>query len=297
MAKFCTKCGRRLEEGEVCNCQGQAQGAGQTQHTAQAQDTGQAQHTAQAQDMSQAQHTAQAQPQYQYQYQGQQAAKMQIDTEQMKQMGAQAVAGAQNMFLRIVPVLKRPVTETRKIASEHSPLVGLEFMGLKALVVLIIVLVAAARLSDAMGGLIEMPYFKLILLALLLTLAMDVLEAFLLKSFAGMCGGSTDINAMLSVVGSRALYDGIIAAAAGILALVFPKGMVFVVLIGGVILPYVEYGAFRAVVPGDEDRRVYAFFLVKAIVTVVMYLIFYALGQSVLSVLTGSLMSSFGSLM
>ncbi|MBM6947345.1 hypothetical protein [Mordavella massiliensis] len=273
MAKFCTKCGRRLEEGEVCNCQGQAQGAGQ------------------------AQNTAQAQPQYQYQYQGQQAAKVQIDTEQMKQMGAQAVAGAQNMFLRIVPVLKRPVTETRKIASEHSPLVGLEFMGLKALVVLIIVLVAAARLSDAMGGLIEMPYFKLILLALLLTLAMDVLEAFLLKSFAGMFGGSTDINAMFSVVGSRALYDGIIAAAAGILALIFPKGMVFVVLIGGVILPYVEYGAFRAVVPGDEDRRVYAFFLVKAIVTVVMYLIFYALGQSVLSVLTGSLMSSFGSLM
>ena len=358
MAKFCTQCGRRLEEGEVCNCTQEAQSAEQKQSTTYKQSTaapgaagwqqsgdqhqsgdqyqssaytnyqgGQQSQSAGPRQQSQGTNYQQyGQPQYnqgvggnqqynqgmnsgqQYrqgmnngqQYRqgmnnGQQSQWAGMNSQQMKQMGAQAMAGAQNMFREVLPILKRPVTETRRIAAGNSPLVGLELIGLKALVILIIVLIAASRISGAANGLIQMPYFKLVILVLLLTLGVDALEAVLLNVFAGMFKGSANINAMFCVVGSRALYDGIIAIVAGILAPFFLTGSVFVLVFGSLILPYVQYGAYRAVAQGDDDRRVYAFFLVKVISSLVLYIILYMMAADMLTSMLGSAMSGFGS--
>ena len=348
MAKFCTQCGRRLEEGEVCNCTQQEQSAAQKQSTTQNQSAaapgaagwqqsgdqhqsgdqyqssaytnyqgGQQSQSAGPRQQSQWTNYQQyGQPQYnqgvggnqQYnqgmnsgqQYRqgmnnGQQSQWAGMNSQQMKQMGAQAMAGAQNMFREVLPILKRPVTETRRIAAGNSPLVGLELIGLKALVILIIVLIAASRISGAANGLIQMPYFKLVILVLLLTLGVDALEAVLLNVFAGMFKGSANINAMFCVVGSRALYDGIIAIVACILAPFFVTGSVFVLVFGSLILPYVQYGAYRAVAQGDDDRRVYAFFLVKVISSLVLYIILYMMAADMLTSMLGSAMSGFGS--
>lgn len=348
MAKFCTQCGRRLEEGEVCNCTQQEQSAAQKQSTTQNQSAaapgvagwqqsgdqhqsgdqyqssaytnyqgGQRSQSAGPRQQSQGTNYQQyGQPQYnqgvggnqQYnqgmnsgqQYRqgmnnGQQSQWAGMNSQQMKQMGAQAMAGAQNMFREVLPILKRPVTETRRIAAGNSPLVGLELIGLKALVILIIVLIAASRISGAANGLIQMPYFKLVILVLLLTLGVDALEAVLLNVFVGMFKGSANINAMFCVVGSRALYDGIIAIVAGILAPFFLTGSVFVLVFGSLILPYVQYGAYRAVAQGDDDRRVYAFFLVKVISSLVLYIILYMMAADMLTSMLGSAMSGFGS--
>lgn len=348
MAKFCTQCGRRLEEGEVCNCTQQEQSAAQKQSTTQNQSAaapGAAgwqqsgdQHQSGDQYQSSAytnyqggQHSQSAGPRQQSQWtnyqqygqqqynqgvggnqqynqgmnsgqqyrqgmnNGQQSQWAGMNSQQMKQMGAQAMAGAQNMFREVLPILKRPVTETRRIAAGNSPLVGLELIGLKALVILIIVLIAASRISGAANGLIQMPYFKLVILVLLLTLGVDALEAVLLNVFAGMFKGSANINAMFCVVGSRALYDGIIAIVAGILAPFFLTGSVFVLVFGSLILPYVQYGAYRAVAQGDDDRRVYAFFLVKVISSLVLYIILYMMAADMLTSMLGSAMSGFGS--
>lgn len=342
MAKFCTQCGRRLEEGEVCNCTQEAQSAEQKQSTTHNQST--AAHGAAGWQQSGDQHQSSAYTNYQggqqsqsagprqqsqgtnYQQYGQQQYNQGVggnqqynqgmnsgqqyrqgmnngqqsqwagmNSQQMKQMGAQAMAGAQNMFREALPILKRPVTETRRIAAGNSPLVGLELIGLKALVILIIVLIAASRISGAANGLIQMPYFKLVILVLLLTLGVDALEAVLLNVFAGMFKGSANINAMFCVVGSRALYDGIIAIVAGILAPFFLTGSVFVLVFGSLILPYVQYGAYRAVAQGDDDRRVYAFFLVKVISSLVLYIILYMMAADMLTSMLGSAMSGFGS--
>lgn len=342
MAKFCTQCGRRLEEGEVCNCTQEEQSAEQKQSTTQNQST--AAHGAAGWQQSGDQHQSSAYTNYQggqqsqsagprqqsqgtnYQQYGQQQYNQGVggnqqynqgmnsgqqyrqgmnngqqsqwagmNSQQMKQMGAQAMAGAQNMFREVLPILKRPVTETRRIAAGNSPLVGLELIGLKALVILIIVLIAASRISGAANGLIQMPYFKLVILVLLLTLGVDALEAVLLNVFAGMFKGSANINAMFCVVGSRALYDGIIAIVAGILAPFFLTGSVFVLVFGSLILPYVQYGAYRAVAQGDDDRRVYAFFLVKVISSLVLYIILYMMAADMLTSMLGSAMSGFGS--
>ena len=342
MAKFCTQCGRRLEEGEVCNCTQEEQSAEQKQSTTQNQSTaapGAAgwqqsgdQHQSSAYTNYQGGQQSQSagprqqsqwtnyQPYGQQQYNqgvggnqqynqgmnngqqyrqgmnnGQQSQWAGMNSQQMKQMGAQAMAGAQNMFREVLPILKRPVTETRRIAAGNSPLVGLELIGLKALVILIIVLIAASRISGAANGLIQMPYFKLVILVLLLTLGVDALEAVLLNVFAGMFKGSANINAMFCVVGSRALYDGIIAIVAGILAPFFLTGSVFVLVFGSLILPYVQYGAYRAVAQGDDDRRVYAFFLVKVISSLVLYIILYMMAADMLTSMLGSAMSGFGS--
>ena len=142
---------------------------------------------------------------------------------------------------------------------------------------------------------IQMPYFKLIILTLLLTVGIDALEAVLLNAFAGMFKGSTNINAMFCVVGSRALYDGIIAIVAGLLAPFFLTGSAFVLAFGGLILPYVQYGAYRSVAQGDDDRRVYAFFIVKVISALVLYVIFYLMAADMLTSMIGSAMSGLGS--
>ena len=237
MARFCTQCGRRLEEGEVCNCTQQNQNTAQSQSTAvpgagSQQQSGSQQYNqgmnggqqsapyTNYQGGRQQNQAAGGQQQYQganyQQYNqgmnsnqqygqgmngGQQSQWAGMNSQQMKQMGAQAMAGARNMFREVLPILKRPVTETRRIAAGNSPLVGLELIGLKALIILIIVLIAASRISGISNGMIQMPYFKLIILTLLLTVGIDALEAVLLNAFAGMFKGSTNINAMFCVVG------------------------------------------------------------------------------------------------
>ena len=331
MARFCTQCGRRLEEGEVCNCTQQNQNTAQSQSKA-APGAGSQQQSG-SQQYNQGMNGGQQSAPYtnyqggrqqnqaaggQQQYQGanyqqynqgmnsnqqygqgmnsgQQSQWAGMNSQQMKQMGAQAMAGARNMFREVLPILKRPVTETRRIAAGNSPLVGLELIGLKALIILIIVLIAASRISRISNGMIQMPYFKLIILTLLLTVGIDALEAVLLNAFAGMFKGSTNINAMFCVVGSRALYDGIIAIVAGLLAPFFLTGSAFVLAFGGLILPYVQYGAYRSVAQGDDDRRVYAFFIVKVISALVLYVIFYLMAADMLTSMIGSAMSGLGS--
>ncbi len=329
MARFCTQCGRRLEEGEVCNCtqqnagaagqqqgpsgqqqsssgqqqgpsgqQGGGSGAGTqgspytySQGTYQNQGASQGQGTYQNQGASQGQGTYQNQggPQGQWQQQFQRAG---MNSQQMRQMGAQAMAGARNMFQEILPILRHPVTRTQRIAAGNSPMVGLELIGLKALVILIIILLIASRIGGAAGGMIQIPYFKLILLTLILTVGLDALEAVLMNAFAGLFRGRTNINAMFCVVGTRALYDGIIALVAGLLAPFFITGSLLVLGLGGLILPFLQYGAYRAAVPGDEDRKIYAFFLVKVISAVVMYVLFYLMAADMLTTLAGGLMGN-----
>lgn len=342
MARYCTQCGRKLEDGEVCNCTQQSQNNtasgqnvqpqnntasgqnGQPQNSTASGQNGQPQNHIAAGSNVHPQNYSQQNTYADYQNRQGQGTNYQqgpgmnyrqgqgtnyqqgpgmnyqqgrgFNNGQMKQMGAQAMAGAQNMFREIIPILKKPVSETRRIARSNSPAIGLELIGLKALIILIIVLIAGSRISSAANGMVQIPYLKIIVITLLMTMGVDALEALLLKGFAGMFKGTTDINAMFCVVGTRALYDAIIAVAMGLLVLISIQAAVFVFAAGSIILPYVQYGAYRAVVPGDEDIRVYAYFLAKLVSAVVMYFIFYMVAESIASTLLGNVFNSLSGL-
>ena len=204
MAKFCTKCGKRLEEGEVCSCVRQAappqpeavqsnapvsaEGAAAPQQGAVAGDQVSPQQTNAYQAPPQQANTYQAPPQQQApngQYaQGNARTK---EAEWVSQKGSQVLSETKNVFAEILPLLKRPVTHTSKIALKNSKAVGAEFIGAKAVIVLLIMLFIISKIKEAMGlfgGIVEIPYVNLILAALLLTAGLDCLEALLLKVYS-----------------------------------------------------------------------------------------------------------------
>lgn len=281
MARFCTKCGKRLEEGEVCTCTQQApQQAPQVppqQQQVPPQQVYQQQPQYQQPQYQQQQFQQQQYQQQQYQ-QAPQGAGRTKEAEWFNQKSTQVAGEMKNMFSAILPILKKPVSETQKIASQNTMAVGLEFMGMKAVVILIMLLIGIAKFKSGFGpygSMIKVPYVKLIFILLILTIGMDALEAALMKVFSGVLNGTTTMEAMFTSVGARALYDTIIAVVVGILFLI-SYTFAFVVYAGtSIILPYVQYGSYRAVVQGDEDKKVYGFFIAKLCVAAIIGIIIF----------------------
>lgn len=317
MAKFCTKCGKRLEEGEVCGCVRQAappqpeavqsnvpvsaEGAAAPQQGAVAGEQAPPQQTNAYQAPQQQANTYQAPPQQQApngQYaQGNARTK---EAEWVSQKGSQVLSETKNVFAEILPLLKRPVTHTSKIALKNSKAVGAEFIGAKAVIVLLIMLFIISKIKEAMGlfgGIVEIPYVNLILAALLLTAGLDCLEALLLKVFSGVLNILTNTNAMFTVVGTRALYDALIMVVTSIFALVSAQLAFMFYGITSLILPYVQFGGYRAVVQGDEDKKVYAFFIAKACMLIIIYFVFYLFTKDLfMGILKGAISNGLGNM-
>lgn len=306
MAKFCTKCGRKLAEGEVCNCTQarpapspeQTQGgyntqAGQPQPGNNSQ-TGQPNYGFNPQmGQPQPDNSSQA-AQPNYNSQGIPYNQGGFNGQGATQKNEQVIKHVKNMFSEMLPILKRPVTETKRIASEkNSLMIGLEFMCLKALIILIIVLICTNKISTATGGLIELPYFSIILTALLATIGLDALDAALLKVFAGAFKGTTTMGAMFSVVGARAFYDAILAVLVGFFALFSAQFSLILFTLGSVILPYIEYGPYQVVVQADENKKLFAFCITKICLPIACYLVFKLTGEDIISGLVSNAFNSF----
>ena len=279
MARFCTQCGRKLEEGEVCNCtsqgaNGSAQTAGQENYQSQGNYGGQAGYGQQYYQQDQGQNGQQyyqqdqGQNSQQYYQQGQNQNSQQYYQQGQNPYGQQGqnpygqqyyqqgqnpygqgpynqgypggqgrsreaewlnekknafVAVTKNMFSEILPILKRPVGRVREIAASNSPAVGLEFLVTKLVVTILIGLFIILRLKSALNTpygdvsqYVKIPYFQLFLIAVIFTIGIDLLNALLLKVFAGVFGGSASVSAMINVVGARAMYDCIFIIVGGI---------------------------------------------------------------------------------
>ena len=340
MARFCTQCGRKLEEGEVCNCtsqgaNGSAQTAGQENYQSQGNYGGQAgygqQYYRQDQGQNGQQYYQQDQGQNSQQYyqqgqnpygqQGQNPYGQQYyqqgqnpygqgpynqgypggqgrsrEAEWLNEKKNAFVAVTKNMFSEILPILKRPVGRVREIAASNSPAVGLEFLVTKLVVTILIGLFIILRLKSALNTpygdvsqYVKIPYFQLFLIAVIFTIGIDLLNALLLKVFAGVFGGSASVSAMINVVGARAMYDCIFIIVGGILGLLSLPAGIFVSALAAVLTPYIEYGGLQGCGNLSEDRVAYAFFVTKicmAIITAILaFLLAAGITQSLMSTL------------
>lgn len=205
MAKFCTKCGRKLEEGEVCTCQQENNNYSEPQKVA-ANEVEPQTTEPQPERWDGGQQTAN---QTQNETVSQTSEKTK-EAEWISQKSTIVVNETKNVFAKIIPLLKHPVTETKKIADGKSSIPGIEFIAIKAAVVLIFTIIMLAKMDSALGGFVEIPTVTIIIMAILLTLGADCLEALMLKVFSGVLNGVTEQSAMFSVVGTRALYETLI---------------------------------------------------------------------------------------
>lgn len=281
MPKYCTRCGRKLEEGEVCNCSQQNQEKQSDFCGAQPQGNqripnGFLPHQEMQTGNQQMQGDSSPDPQYHTR-----------EAEWFNEKKEIVMKTTKNVFSHIIPSLRKPVTETVNIAAGNTSLIGLEFIVLKTVVILIMALILCAKVTSGLGSYISIPYFKLSLLVIVFTLGFDCLEALFMKVFAGVMNGFTNMGSMFSAVGTRALYDTLLALVVGIISFISWKFGIILWMIGSLILPYVQFGAFRAVVRGDENRKVYAFFIAKACIMILFYLLLYLVGEQIMEMMSG----------
>ena len=313
---YCTKCGKKLEDGEVCTCTqtGAAPQMRPVQHTQQpvqpekadrniqaehytsqraqqprqnSQSTQQprqnSQSTQQPRYTQQAQYTRQGQP-----GQNPQSAPRSVDTEKMKEKGTEILAMLKEMALDAVDVLKRPVSKSELMAADGSVKPGLRLLIAKCVIFLIMIMILFMRLNSELDGILGLPYASAIILTLLLTVGLDSLEAWLLKVLSGAFKCETSVNAMFSVVGVKAVFGTVITVISAILMMASQGLGIAVFLAASFVVPFAEYASYRNVTDGDENKKVFAFAIVKICVIIAALLVTYLLGKDMISSLQGS---------
>lgn len=303
---YCTKCGKKLEDGEVCTCTqtGAAPQMRPVQHTQQpvqpekADQNIQAEHyTSQStqqprqnsQSTQQPGQSSQSARKTQHTQSGSGAQQPRsVDTEKMKEKGTEILAMLKEMALDAVDVLKRPVSKSELMAAEGSVKPGLRLLIAKCVIFLIMIMILFMRLNSELDGILGLPYASAIILTLLLTVGLDSLEAWLLKVLSGAFKCETSVNAMFSVVGVKAVFGTVITVISAILMMASQGLGIGVFLAASLVVPFAEFASYRNVTDGDENKKVFAFAIVKICVIIVALLVTYLLGKDMISSLQGS---------
>ena len=265
MAKFCTKCGKKLMDGEVCDCT-RSQAADPQDKTV-VLNTENVQNTQRAagspeenyeQRMRQ-QQAAQGQPyqngpqnqqwqngpqgqqwqngpqgqQWQNGPQGQQWQNS-PQSQWFSEKKDQIVKNAKNLFAQLGPLLKKPDTTLKELGKSNNSLISLEMIGLHAVMVLIMILVLGSKFSipkemrEWTDTSSLFPTFQMILINILMIVGVAYLQAFLLKAFSKKMYQEPTLNQTLLVSGVSSLVKFFGAAVNMLLILIFVpsiKGM------------------------------------------------------------------------
>ncbi len=306
MAKYCTQCGRKLEEGEICNCT--SQNAGNMQRTNGQPNAQQRQQYQEGQQYQQGQPNAQQGQQYQYgpgqqnaqqqyyqsgqqnfqqqYYQQGQAGGTTKEAEWLNRQKDAIISGTKNMFSEIIPILKSPVSRVRQISASNSSKAGVQLIAAKAIIFLIVVIIAlimiSNRISQISYGLAtpSMPYFQMILLTILMTAGIDFLEALLLKTITGAFNGVTNVNTMINIIGARCIYDTITFLIVIALGLIAWEAAFAVLALLSPISIYIQFSAYQGCVNLKADRMPYAYFVTKLCTSVISFLVIYLIIRS-----------------
>ncbi len=266
---YCTRCGRKLEEGEVCTCT-------QDQKNTKVQEKTPTQPSNENQN---AVGTAPEQPSKQ--------------AEWLQESGTQALKCIKEFLGKVLQILKKPVSETERLAAENTKTTGMQFILVKAAIVLILVLVTAAGIRKEYGGMIEVPYASVLILTLLTTIGYDCMEAHFMNFFGRAFGGITSVNNMYCVVGVRAVFDFVLMVVTAILS-VFSDSLAVCVYLGIMMLiPFVQFASFRAAINADENKKVYAFFLSKLCSILIIGILVYLIGKDTVNDMMSTLSSGF----
>ena len=332
---YCTRCGKKLEEGEVCTCrqndtvkmQPQAQMPKQAtapQQQAPKQTSAPQQQIPKETVTSKIQMPGQAAPQntnyqqganYQQNANYRQNANYQQNMNYQQNPNYQSANRTGNMqneadwvkekgnvaAANAKSFVQSAVQVLKKPIYETVRMVneGSGKEGIRFIIVKGILLTILALISTlitaARAGGSDMSFVGLTVFMLLFTIGADFLEAILMKAFTSAFKGVTTANSMYTVIGVRAVYDMLIGLVAVILSLISSALAICVCGLAVMFLPCIQYASYRVAIQADENKKAYAFAVAKICVTVILVIVMLVIGASILGSALGRLGNIFGS--
>lgn len=271
---YCTKCGRKLEDGEVCTCTQKTQVPHMQADPAQVKTP----------QMEQRQASGEQEQQEKNVFKN--VHLNEKDTEWAREKGTQAAGVAKEICQKMLRTLKKPVSHAAEMAENADGNDGFKIIVTKAVLLTVIMLIVAVSIGKKLQGWIEVPYGNVLLMMVAVTLGADWLETALLRFFNGVFKGNASKNAMYAVVGTRAVYD---LATILVTVILFKFVDVIALGIGAALVllsAYVEFAAYIHVVEMDEDKKAIAFFIAKICTLIIVALVVAALGKDILYIIT-----------
>ena len=271
---YCTKCGRKLEDGEVCTCTQKTQVPHMQADPAQVKTP----------QMEQRQASGEQEQQEKNVFKN--VHLNEKDTEWAREKGTQAAGAAKEICQKMLRTLKKPVSHAAEMAENADGNDGFKIIVTKAVLLTVIMLIVAVSIGKKLQGWIEIPYGNVLLMMVAVTLGADWLETALLRVFNGVFKGNASKNAMYAVVGTRAVYD---LATILVTVILFKFVDVIALGIGAALVllsAYVEFAAYIHVGEMDEDKKAIAFFIAKICTLIIVALVVAALGKDILYIIT-----------
>lgn len=214
---YCTKCGRKLEDGEVCTCTQKTQAPHMQADTAQVkkmqiEQPGEKQFEEYIVKPEQTKTAQSRQEQTHAQTAGEQETQKkkvfkdvqlnEKDAEWAKEKGTQAAGTIKEIGKKMLCTLKKPVSYAAEMAENEAGNDGFKLIVTKAVVLTVIILLVAVSIGKKLQGWIEIPYGNVLLMMVAVTLGADWLKTALLRVFNGVFKGNASKNAMYAVVGT-----------------------------------------------------------------------------------------------
>ncbi len=271
---YCTKCGRKLEDGEVCTCTQKTQVPHMQADPAQVKTP----------QMEQRQASGEQEQQEKNVFKN--VHLNEKDTEWAREKGTQAAGAAKEICQKMLRTLKKPVSHAAEMAENADGNDGFKIIVTKAVLLTVIMLIVAVSIGKKLQGWIEIPYGNVLLMMVAVPLGADWLDTALLRVFNGVFKGNASKNAMYAVVGTRAVYD---LATILVTVILFKFVDVIALGIGAALVllsAYVEFAAYIHVVEMDEDKKAIAFFIAKICTLIIAALVVAALGKDILYIIT-----------
>lgn len=247
MGNFCTKCGKPLADGEVCNCQGAAPQIDPAQQTAPQQQSAAPQQQYQQAPQQQYQQAPQQQyqqaPQQQYQQVPQQQYQQvppQQYQQQYQQMAPQQSAASDyfKQFLNTaLNVWKKPVTAGKEYVMSGKFTLAIGYLLVQAVLAVILGMVFEARsslanLAEFAGSSVGVTYVKVFFGTLFLSAIFSIMLAGLLLGFNLIAKNNMTFKNALCLVSVRSIVIAPAMVVALIIILINPAwGGVFSLII------------------------------------------------------------------
>ena len=239
MGNFCTKCGKPLADGEVCNCQGAAPQIDPAQQAAPQQQSAVVQQQYQQAPQQQYQQAPQQQYQQAPQQQYQQVPPQQYQ-QQYQQMAPQQSAASDyfKQFLNTaLNVWKKPVTAGKEYVMSGKFTLAIGYLIVQAVLAVILGMVFEARsslanLAEFAGSSVGVTYVKVFFGTLFLSAIFSIMLAGLLLGFNLIAKNNMTFKNALCLVSVRSIVIAPAMVVALIIILINPAwGGVFSLII------------------------------------------------------------------
>lgn len=322
MGKFCSQCGKPLQEGEVCECQQQntqnivqsenvmQSTANIVEQTAGSYENGtneafQNPNANMQQDAFQNPNVNMQQNTFQNSNaNGQQgpAWNQNVNTQQGTtwtqnenfQKGAEMIkTEGMSVLNRTIRMFKKPIGEIKDMANSDNLMTGLSAVITNMVVILLLSIIAMITVHIKLGefsSFIKIPYVQIVFMAVVLSAIYDFgLAGSMFLTVKAFFKENTSFAKMLSIVGGKVLLDSVFIAAGCILAILNGSLGLFIIALGMIFSSIVLIIGFYEVSALGSEQKVFAYFIALIIFVIALSIIYYVIAQSAINDLTRAL--------